>query len=113
MVDAVLDAVGRHHFAATVAGDEVQRTKPHPGPLPAGRRAARVAPSDCVALEDSETGATSAVAAGCVTVVVPSVATVPAGLGDLQVGSLTELDLEVLAGTGAPTEVDVRAPEAR
>ncbi len=100
VVDAVLDAVGRDPFAATVAGDEVPTTKPAPDPYLRAAELIGVAPSDCVALEDSETGANSAVAAGCVTVVVPSVATVPAGLGDLQVGSLTELDLEVLGNLG-------------
>jgi len=96
VVDAVLDAVGRDRFVATVAGDDVPRTKPHPEPYLRAAGLLGVAPSDCVALEDSETGATSAVAAGCVTVVVPSVAPVPAGLGDLQVASLTDLDLPLL-----------------
>ena len=51
VVDAVLDAVGRQHFAATVSGDDVVRTKPHPDPYllaaellgvdPAGLRRAR------------------------------------------------------------------------
>ena len=40
-------------------------------------------------------------AAGCVTVVVPSVAMVPPGLGDLQVGSLSEVDLHDLGRLGA------------
>lgn len=32
IIDRVLESVGRHHFALTVAGDEVTRTKPHPEP---------------------------------------------------------------------------------
>lgn len=32
IIDRVLESVGRHHFALTVAGDEVARTKPHPEP---------------------------------------------------------------------------------
>jgi HAD superfamily hydrolase (TIGR01509 family) len=96
VVDAVLDAVGRDRFTATVAGDEVPSTKPHPDPYLRAAGLLGVAPADCVALEDSETGATSAVAAGCVTVVVPSLVPVPLGLGDLQVGSLTDLDLTLL-----------------
>ncbi|RBL80188.1 HAD family phosphatase, partial [Streptomyces cavourensis] len=32
IIDRVLDSVGHHHFALTVAGDEVTRTKPHPEP---------------------------------------------------------------------------------
>ena len=101
VVDAVLDAVGRDRFTATVAGDEVPSTKPHPDPYLRAAQLLAVAPADCVALEDSETGATSAVAAGCVTVVVPSLVPVPPGLGDLQVGSLTDLDLHLLGRLGA------------
>ena len=96
VVDAVLDAVGRESFTATVAGDEVPTTKPAPDPYLRAAELLGLAPSDCVALEDSATGATSAVAAGCVTVVVPSLAAVPAALGDLQVAALTELDLPLL-----------------
>ena len=96
VVDAVLDAVGRDRFTATVAGDEVPTTKPAPDPYQRAAELLGLAPSDCVALEDSATGATSAVAAGCVTVVVPSIAAVPAELGDLRVASLTDLDLHAL-----------------
>jgi HAD superfamily hydrolase (TIGR01509 family) len=97
VVDAVLDAVGRHHFAATVSGDDVERTKPHPDPYLLAAELLAVRPADCVALEDSAAGATSARSAGCRTVVVPSLAPVPADLSHVQVTSLTELDLDRLA----------------
>jgi HAD superfamily hydrolase (TIGR01509 family) len=96
VVDAVLDAVGRDRFAATVAGDEVPSTKPSPDPYLRAAELLGLAAYDCVALEDSEVGATSAIAAGCTTVVVPSLVDVPGGLGDLQVASLTDLDLALL-----------------
>ncbi|MFE0081852.1 HAD family hydrolase, partial [[Kitasatospora] papulosa] len=32
IIDRVLDSLGPQHFALTVAGDEVARTKPHPEP---------------------------------------------------------------------------------
>jgi beta-phosphoglucomutase-like phosphatase (HAD superfamily) len=32
IIDRVLKSLGPHHFALTVAGDEVPRTKPHPDP---------------------------------------------------------------------------------
>ena len=97
VVDAVLDAVGQDHFAATVSGDDVERTKPHPDPYLLAAELVGVPASSCVALEDSEVGATSARVAGCRTVVVPSLAPVPDDLADLRVGSLTELHLELLA----------------
>ena len=93
VVDAVLDAVGRELLPVTVSGDDVDRTKPHPDPYLLAARRLGVATTDCVALEDSATGALSARAAGCVTVVVPSVAGVPDGFADHRVGSLVELDL--------------------
>jgi HAD superfamily hydrolase (TIGR01509 family) len=96
VVDAVLDAIGHHHFGVTVSGDDVEQTKPHPDPYLLAAHLLGVPPRDCVALEDSETGATSAVSAGCVTVVVPSLVAVPDGIGDHRAGSLADLDLGTL-----------------
>jgi HAD superfamily hydrolase (TIGR01509 family) len=56
----------------TVSGDDVAQTKPNPDPYLLAAELLGVDPVRCVALEDSETGASSAVAAGCLTVVVPS-----------------------------------------
>lgn len=96
LVDAVLDSVGREHFDVTVSGDDVTRTKPDPEPYLRAAALLGVAASSCVALEDSLPGAASARAAGCVTVVVPSVTPVPDDLADLQVASLEDIDLVVL-----------------
>ena len=48
-----------------VTGDQVEHGKPHPEPYLTAAADLGVAPEDCVAIEDSNTGATSAVAAGC------------------------------------------------
>jgi beta-phosphoglucomutase-like phosphatase (HAD superfamily) len=96
VVDAVLEAVGRHHFVATVSGDDVERTKPHPDPYLLAAELLGVPASSCVALEDSEIGAASARAAGCRTVVVPSLVPVADETADLVVGSLADLDLASL-----------------
>lgn len=97
VVDAVLAAIGTEHFAVTVSGDDVAQTKPNPDPYLLAAELLGVDPARCVALEDSETGATSAVAAGCLTVVVPSLVPVPDGLGDVRLAALTETDLDRLA----------------
>ena len=101
IVDAVLDAVGRDRFDLTVSGDDVARTKPDPAPYLLAARRLAADPHRCVAVEDSVTGATSARAAGCVTVLVPSVPDLPpdvvAAVADLRVGSLTELSLATLS----------------
>ncbi|QVQ54589.1 HAD family phosphatase [Spiractinospora alimapuensis] len=87
--------LGTHHFDTVVAGDEVDgRNKPHPEPYLRAVARLGVAPGHCVALEDSATGARSALAAGCVTVVVGTSLTVPEGVHTA--ASLEDLDLDRL-----------------
>jgi HAD superfamily hydrolase (TIGR01509 family) len=74
---AVAEAMPRGRFDVLVTGDEVARGKPDPEPYLAAARALGVEPTGCVALEDSPTGARSAEAAGCLTVVVPNHVEVP------------------------------------
>lgn len=106
VVDAVLAAIGTEHFTVTVSGDDVAQTKPNPDPYLLAAELLGVDPVRCVALEDSETGATSAVAAGCLTVVVPSLVPVPDGVGDVRLAALTEIDLERLSDVSAAREYE-------
>ena len=80
-VDAALTrALGAPPFTATVAGDECDRGKPHPEPYLSALALLGVDAADAVAIEDSRTGAASALAAGLVTIGVPhavDVSTVP------------------------------------
>ncbi len=78
-------------FDVVVAGDEVRRGKPHPDPYATAAAALGVDPARSVAIEDSLTGARSAVAAGLATLVVPSVKPVPPVAGTVQVRSLEGL----------------------
>ena len=57
-------------FRVIVTGDQVSNGKPHPEPYETAAAALGVAPVDCIAIEDSDTGARSAEAAGCTVVVV-------------------------------------------
>jgi len=66
----VLDVIG--DFKAVVTGDTVTHGKPHPEPYLRAAAQLGVDPSECVAIEDSPAGATSAEAAGCHVVVVPN-----------------------------------------
>jgi HAD superfamily hydrolase (TIGR01509 family) len=104
VVDAVLTAIGTHLFPVTVSGDDVPRTKPHPDPYLLAAALLEVDPARCVALEDSATGATSARAAGCYTVVVPSIATIPDGVAHHRAESLEELALGALAALALARE---------
>jgi HAD superfamily hydrolase (TIGR01509 family) len=57
-------------FSVVVTGEQVERGKPHPEPYLTAAAALGVPPEECVAIEDSNTGAKSAEAAGCLVLVV-------------------------------------------
>ena len=57
-------------FRVIVTGDIVEFGKPHPEPYLTAAAALGVAPKDCLAVEDSNTGAKSAESAGCLVLVV-------------------------------------------
>lgn len=71
-VAPVLAALPPGTFDTVVTGDEVTVGKPHPEPYLTAAAALGVRPEDCVAIEDSNTGTKSAVAAGCTVLVVPN-----------------------------------------
>lgn len=71
MAEAVAASIGFPAFAAIVAGDDVEHSKPHPEAYLRGASLLGVAAEDCVAIEDSAPGIASAVAAGTVTIGVP------------------------------------------
>jgi HAD superfamily hydrolase (TIGR01509 family) len=96
LIEPVLDAVGREHFALSVAGDEVAQTKPHPEPYLTAAARLGADPARCVVLEDSPNGVAAAEAAGCVTVAVPGLLPIPPAPGRTVVASLREVNLERL-----------------
>ena len=59
-------------FEAVITGDSVSNGKPHPEPYLKAAADLGVAAADCLAIEDSNTGARSAEAAGCTVLVVPN-----------------------------------------
>ncbi len=64
-VAPILDVLPDGAFAAVVTGDVVERGKPYPDPYLHAARLLGVDPADCLAIEDSNTGARSAETAGC------------------------------------------------
>ncbi|MFJ4203272.1 HAD family hydrolase [Streptomyces sviceus] len=96
IIDRVLDSLGHRHFALTVAGDEVARTKPHPDPYLFASAGLGADPARCAVVEDTATGVAAAEAAGCQVVAVPSVAPIPPAPGRTVVGSLEDVDLTFL-----------------
>ncbi len=61
-------------FAALVTGDQVTNGKPHPEPYLTAAARLEVAPSSCIAFEDSVNGIQSAHTAGMFTALVPDLA---------------------------------------
>jgi HAD superfamily hydrolase (TIGR01509 family) len=88
-VAPVLAALPPGSFDVVVTGDAVTRGKPHPEPYLHAARHHGVRPEDCVAIEDSNTGATSAGAAGCLVVVVENHVPVERGQGRVFLDTLT------------------------
>ncbi|WP_069814203.1 HAD family hydrolase [Streptomyces sp. TP-A0874] len=96
IIDRVVGSLGADHFALTLAGDELERTKPHPDPYLIAAAKLGADPARCVVVEDTATGVASAEAAGCPVVAVPSVVPIESAEGRTVVRSLEEVDLEFL-----------------
>jgi HAD superfamily hydrolase (TIGR01509 family) len=95
-VEPILAELPAGSFDAVITGDAVTRGKPHPEPYLTAAAVLGADPASTVAIEDSETGAWSAAAAGSTVVVVPNHVPVPAGSGR-HFADLDELDFSVLA----------------
>jgi HAD superfamily hydrolase (TIGR01509 family) len=78
LTERALDSIGRHYFTVSVCGDEVARGKPAPDAYQRAAELLGFAPAQCLAVEDSVTGAASAEGAGCPVLVVPNDVEVPA-----------------------------------
>jgi HAD superfamily hydrolase (TIGR01509 family) len=88
LAEAVTAQLPAGTFAAVVSGDQVRHGKPHPEPYLTAAARLGVRPEDCLAIEDSPTGAASASAAGAAVVAVPCVVPVPPGPGHVVVPTL-------------------------
>nr|WP_275404091.1 HAD family phosphatase [Pseudonocardia acidicola] len=91
LTEMALEWIGREHFATTVCGDEVARGKPAPDPYLRAAELLGVPMGECVAVEDSPTGALAAERAGAVVLVVPCEVPVPVGPGRVHRESLVGL----------------------
>jgi HAD superfamily hydrolase (TIGR01509 family) len=69
-VAPILDVLPPDTFEVVVTGDSVSQGKPHPEPYQKAAAVLGVDPASTVAIEDSNTGARSAEAAGCTVLVV-------------------------------------------
>ena len=83
-------------FSAVVAGDEVTHGKPHPQPYLRACEMLQVDPGRCVAIEDSNTGAASANAAGAVVLGVQHLVPIRSAPRREVIETLVGVDLEYL-----------------
>ena len=111
-VDPVVAALPAGSFVATITGDEVPEGegKPRPTPYRLGAEACGADPRDCVAIEDSPTGARSALAAGCRVLAVPNVKSPEPAPGLTLVESLEPIRIDDL---GALLDAPLEQPEQR
>ena len=89
-------------FQVIVTGDQVDFGKPHPEPYLTAAAALGVRPEECVAIEDSNTGAKSAEAAGCTVLVVENHVPVLDGPRRVFRDSLVGVSVDELAGLRLP-----------
>ena len=95
-VEPILEELPGGVFATVVTGDTVDRGKPHPEPYLTAARRLDVLAGECLAIEDSDTGATSAAAAGCTVLCAPLHVCVPPGPRRVLTDGLTGLDAATL-----------------
>ena len=91
LAEPVVAALPAGTFDAVVTGDQVARGKPHPEPYLAAADSLGVRVEDCVAIEDSDTGARSAEAAGARVLVVENHVRVPRGARRTHLRSLDQV----------------------
>jgi beta-phosphoglucomutase-like phosphatase (HAD superfamily) len=94
LTEMALESIGREHFTVTVCGDEVPHGKPAPDPYLRAAELLDVVAEDCLAVEDSPTGATAAERAGAAVLVVPCEVPVPSGPRRVHRSSLVGLTPE-------------------
>jgi len=96
MIDAVMSHLPPDLFDVIVAGDEVTNGKPHPEPYLTAARELGVDSTQCVVIEDSNTGVQAGTAAGAYVIAVPQWVTIPEAPRRLVVDSLEPLSPESL-----------------
>ncbi|MCQ9370252.1 HAD family phosphatase [Corynebacterium sp. 35RC1] len=84
----VLEHLGTQYFSVFMCGDDVPQGKPDPMIYERAAAALGVAPGECLAVEDSTTGMTAAVGAGCLVLASPLATQIrPDGVQDFPQGS--------------------------
>jgi HAD superfamily hydrolase (TIGR01509 family) len=97
-VDPILAGLPDGTFEVVVTGDAVTQGKPHPEPYLTAAGLLGVDPAATLAIEDSNTGARSAEAAGCTVLVVPNHVPVLSGSRRFFADTLRDVTVSTLPG---------------
>ena len=92
----IAQSAGPDAFLKVVAGDDVTHGEPHPEPYLTAAASLGIRPRDCLAIEDTDAGAASAVAAGMTVLVIPRLGPVPDGPSRSTRETLTGVTLDDL-----------------
>jgi beta-phosphoglucomutase-like phosphatase (HAD superfamily) len=98
MAQSVANRLPTKGFDVIVAGDEVTRGKPHPEPYLKAAELLGVDIKDCIALEDSITGLTSAEASGAIAIGIPNIVRLPEQTGRIIWPTLQGVTAEDFSG---------------
>jgi HAD superfamily hydrolase (TIGR01509 family) len=109
-VAPILSALPPETFEVIVTGDAVTRGKPDPEPYAKAAGLLGVATEDTLAIEDSNTGARSAEAAGCTVLVVPNHVPVLPGSRRVFADTLEDHTVETLLALGAARAGTAQTP---
>lgn len=116
MALSIVDLIDFPAFDVVVAGDDVERPKPHPDPYLQAAESLGVDIASAVAIEDSPNGLRSAIASGAVTLGVPLMVSLD-GVGAHALWPTLEgrgaADLAALHAEHAPTLTDVSNPQEK
>lgn len=112
VVDIAVHTLGRDSFDVMVCGNDVERGKPDPEPYLRAMSSLGVTALQCVAIEDSPSGALSAERAGLPVLVVPSAGPVPATAARTIVASLRGQSLQSLRRIAAIHAIQTAAAAA-
>lgn len=96
LTDIALKWMGCELFTVSVCGDETPTQKPTPAPYLRAAELLGLAPTRCLAIEDSPIGISSAHAAGLAVLAVPSEVPIEPGAGRVVRASLADVDLDDL-----------------
>ena len=107
LADAVVSGAPPNAFAAVVCGDEVKYGKPDPEPYLRAAAALGVDVTRCVAVEDSPAGVASALSSGARTIGVRVMVPIERRPGLSRIGSLADLDLDLLGRVAGGEVVDL------